>query len=184
MRRLIALFIVLICAALVFLVVRNYTRTAAKEMFVEDLLPSVDLALQKISYTETKDGENQWTLNAKNVLYENESGEATLEQIDLQLFLSEARGGDVLVTSQGGAINRAQKRVELAGDVLIEQPLSSYKIRTQKLTYDAPRKEFSSLLPVQFHAEGFEVSGVGMTFDYQRRHLVLKRDVEAVFHER
>jgi len=181
MRILLGLSLLAVCAFLLVSLFRNYV--GAPESSTVDALLSAeaDFALKRLSYTETQGQQRQWTLEAVNAKYDNDSETARLEDVSLTLFRSDAQGGDLMLSSQSGQFDRSSKLVELQGDVRILQHGTGYLLQTDRLLYDAETRVVYNEQPVQFEAGKLKARGVGLRFDYIQSRLLLQDKVEAVF---
>jgi LPS export ABC transporter protein LptC len=151
----------------------------APESGVAKLPVQVDVSLQKVHYTETKDGAKRWDLSAERADYNKEKDTTTLSKVRLIVDGGDAVG-ELQVTADRAQYHNNTRDVVLEGNV---RGVGSKGIEfsAPRLTYLAARSLLQSADRVHFKDAQLELEGVGMEFQTQTRRLKLIKDVTAVY---
>lgn len=174
-RNLLALAIVAIAVTLTFAVVRNFKGGAPEEL-IESLPRNVDLSLEKINYTETREGKRHWTLVADSAAHTVANGITLIENIHMTFYDEDM--GDVILTAENGEMKADSREVAVRGNVVVRNP-QGYSLYTESLLYREAERMISTEEPVRMVSEKMEVTGVGMRLDVQDHSLVLLSDIQA-----
>ncbi len=175
-RNLLALAILLLAGSLLFVVTRNFRKDVTEEVF-ESIARNVDLSLQKIDYTETRDGVRRWSLQADSAAHNLTEGAARIEDVTLTFYDSRG-GGDVTLTARSGELKTETREVEVSGEVVIRSS-RGYVLYTDHLHYRDAERMVKTDAAVRVVAPGFEVTGTGLQLNVESHALVLLSKVEA-----
>ena len=146
---------------------------------VPKLPVKVDVALQKVHYTENKGGVKRWDLSADRAEYNKESDSTTLSGVRL-VVAGESATGELQVTADRADYKNGTGDVLLSGNVH-GTSASGIDFTTSRVAYAAARSQLETREPVQFRDGGLQLEGVGMEFQTQTRRLKLMKDVSAVY---
>jgi LPS export ABC transporter protein LptC len=174
-RNLLALAILVLAGTLTIVVVRNF-RGAAPEEVIESLPRNVDLSLQEINYTETREGRRRWTLAADSAAHNVGDGITRIENIHMT-FYDEDRG-DMVLTARSGEMKSASHEVTVRDNVVVRSP-QGYALFTDSLRYREADRVIRTDKPVRLVSDKMEVTGIGMRLDIQDRTLALLSNIEA-----
>ncbi|PLX86030.1 MAG: LPS export ABC transporter periplasmic protein LptC [Desulfuromonas sp.] len=175
-RNALALIILCLVAALTFMVARNFQGDLAEE--IVDVLPrDVDLSLKGLSYTETRDGQRRWFLEADSAAYKAEEATARIENIRMTFYGHEELG-DLALTALSGALNRETREVEVQGDVKVRSERGD-AFFTESLRYRESDRILRTDDPVRVVSQNLEVTGKGLRMSVQDRSFVLLSRVKA-----
>lgn len=174
LRRLLATLILVAVLAL-GIVLWRYLQQQDPVQILEALPKQVDLALEKLHYTQNEEGRRSWTLDAEQAEYQRDSGQAKLEAVRLTLY-TDGRFGEVKLSADHGLLDRAARQVEVWGQVVVVTA-SGERLTTERLHYDDRQHLLTTADPVLLTSSRMELKGTGMQVDLVRGRLLLKQDV-------
>ena len=177
LRNLLAAAILVFASILVVMTLRNFQGGGPEEI-LETLPRQADLSLQKIHYTETRDGVRHWTLVADSAAHSVGEGATRLENVRVTFYGAEGVG-DVVMTARRGEFNSDRGEVEAIGDVVIQSP-QGYAIHTERLQYRQQERLIRTEEPVRLESRTMQVTGRGMRFNIDDRKLTLLSTVTAL----
>ncbi|WP_460594684.1 LPS export ABC transporter periplasmic protein LptC [Geomonas sp. Red276] len=146
---------------------------------VAKLPVQVDISLQKVHYTETKEGKKRWDLTADRAEYNKKADTTSLTGVRFAVAGNE-RTGELLVTAQRADYNNSTRDLTLTGEV---HGTSSKGLEffAPSVSYVAARSLIKSEDRVRLVDQGLELEGVGMELLTQSRKLRLLSEVKAVY---
>jgi len=127
---------------------------------------AADLKLDRVHYTETREGVKEWELEAVSAVYYREQNTLALEKVRAT-FYGKNQETYVLV-GEKGRYNTQTKVIEVFGGVKIDSS-SGYQLRTQGLRYEADQRELRTSDPVEMKGPDMQVEGVGMVVELNRQ---------------
>jgi LPS export ABC transporter protein LptC len=127
---------------------------------------AADLKLDRVHYTETREGMKEWELEAASAVYYREQNIIALEKVRAT-FYGKNQESYVLV-GEKGRFNTQTKVIEVYDGVKVDSSLG-YQLRTQSLRYQADQKELSTSDPVEMKGPDIQVEGVGMVVELNRQ---------------
>jgi lipopolysaccharide export system protein LptC len=147
------------------------------------LLPSlpknIDVSLQKIHYTETKDGKKKWDLVADKAEFDKVGDVIRLTGIRLEVALG-GKTGTIVLTSDRGDYFTKSKNVDLVGNVAAKSA-SGMDFTTARASYLAGRSLIRTADPVRFSDGSLKLQGTGMEFYVETKKLKILNNVTADF---
>lgn len=176
-RLVLALAIVLAGVSLIVAVVVKVDHeggTADKPVSMPD---NVDMALQKVHYSEVRDGVTKWDLFADSALLDKKKDNFHLHRVRLVLA-AEKKTGSITLTADEAEYDTQSKDVELVGNVVAKSD-SGLQFTTERASYIASRALIKTSSPVRFTNGNFAVRGIGMEFMTASRDLRIMKDVSA-----
>jgi LPS export ABC transporter protein LptC len=178
-RRLLAILASVTALLVVGTVAVRMHQSGAPAPKVPKLPLKVDVSLQRVHYTETKQGVKRWDLSAQRAEYDKDADRTTLLGVQL-IVAGDASTGDLLVTADRADYNNTTRDVLLVGNVHGRSG-SGVDFSTSRLRYVAARSQLENSEAVRFSNGGMLLEGVGMVFHTQTRRLKLMKDVSAVY---
>ncbi|PLX90414.1 MAG: LPS export ABC transporter periplasmic protein LptC [Desulfuromonas sp.] len=176
LRNLLALLILLSIAALVVSLLRNLPGKGAEEIL--DLLPQqVDLALEKIHYTQTEGGRRSWVLDADSAAVQREEGLISLQNVKM-VFWQTGRYAEVKLAAREGLFDQQNKTVEIWGDVEIMTDLGE-RFSAERIRYEQATRLVTSESRVRLQSPQLDLTGKGLRLDLQTGRMSVLQDVEA-----
>jgi LPS export ABC transporter protein LptC len=176
-RNILALLIIIGVSALIVTVLRNQERLSPGAL-LETVAPEADLALQRIHYTETRDGIRRWTLEADSAKHDVGAGVTRIENIRVAFHPENGQGADMTMTARQGTVRIEQGELSVQGDVVVHSP-DGYAVETESLQYREAERQISTRDPVRLISEGMEMTGTGMILNIQEQTFVLLANVQA-----
>lgn len=157
-------------------------RASAPERKVPKLPLKVDIALQGVHYTETRQGVKRWDLSAQKAEYNKDSDSTTLSGVRLVVF-GNAQIGELTVSAERADYKNATRDVTLSGNVH-GKSTTGMEFSTPSVSFIAAKSQLRTAERVRFSDGGLHLEGVGMEFQTQTRRLKLMKDVTALYQPR
>jgi len=170
--------LILLSAVLLTVYTAERLLSGPAEQIADLIRPEADLTMQTIHYTETRNGERIWSVQADSAEHDLESGKARIEIIRMVVY--DKRNGDIRITAQQGELDLEHRQVRLSGKVVVETGKGQRLLADDLLFVDAERA-VSTDGPVVVVGPDFEISGVGLRYEVDSRRLTLRKQVEAKF---
>jgi len=178
-RRFLAIAASLAALSLVATIAFRMQQAGSPAALIRKLPLQVDVALQKVHFTETRQGVKRWDLSAERAEFNKKTDTSTLTGVRLVLA-GKPPEGELLITADRADYQNASKNVLLTGNVH-GQSGSGMEFSTTRLSYLAAKAQLETGEPVRFKDAGLELEGVGMEFQTQTRRLKLLKDVNALY---
>ena len=170
-----ALASVLVVATIVF----RMQRESSPKLAVRKLPVQVDVSLQKVHFTEVKQGVKRWDLTAERAEYNKATDTSSLSGVKLVIAGGE-KVGELRLSAERADYRNATKDIILSGNVKGEGS-KGIRFSTSRITYVAARSRLETAERVRFSDGELELEGVGMEFQTQTRKVRLLKDVSAVY---
>jgi LPS export ABC transporter protein LptC len=132
------------------------------------------ITLDKVHYTEVKDGAVEWTLEADSANYLQEKG-ITIFTNPKVLFYGKDGSSYTLTGSKGTYMNDSGN-IEVSGDVRVVTG-DGYTLATQSLRYDTASKQISTEEQVRLDTREMLIEGVGLLISVDREGFSVLDDV-------
>lgn len=176
-RLLLAVIIVLAGVSLVATIVLKVSSDKNQPPALPGLPKNVDVSLQKIHYTETRDGVKKWDLLADKAEYDRERDMTRLTGIRM-VVTGEQQAGDITLTADRADYNNKSRDVKLNGRV-VARSASGMEFSSPTAEYVAATGLLRSPDRVRYTDGKMTLEGVGMEMVTGTRNLKLLRDVTA-----
>jgi LPS export ABC transporter protein LptC len=135
---------------------------------------SADLRLDRVHYTETREGVKEWELEATSAVYRKEGDTVILEKIRATFYGRNQESYHLV--GEKGRFNTQTKVIEVYDGVEIDSS-DGYHMRTRSLKYQSDQKEIQTSDPVELEGPTLRVEGVGMVVDLNRERVKILRGV-------
>ncbi len=145
---------------------------------LKQLPKNIDISLQKIHYTDIKDGEKRWTIVADRVEYDKTSDYTYFKQIKMDIFPKGDEKGKISLVADNAAYHNKTGDVEAEGKITASNE-SGMKFETGRLRYDASRSAIRTEDHVRFTDGRIVVEGTGMEFMPKAKTLKILKNVTA-----
>ncbi len=176
-------FVVIAAASYLMVVIAlKYHRLKSPIEMLSDLPKNIDLSLQKVHYTNTKDGVLQWDLLAHKVDYYNNSGVTRFTQAEMVLF-EESGSGKYALVADTADFHKKSGDVKLVGNITATNE-AGLTFSTDHLDYSSSRSLVSTDDPVRLEDTSMTVVGNGMELSLDTRKLRVLHNVTAVIRAR
>jgi LPS export ABC transporter protein LptC len=133
-----------------------------------------DLKLDRVHYTETREGEKEWELEATSAQYFKEESTILFDKVKATFFAKE--GQTYTLVGEKGKFNPQTKEMELFDGIQL-QSSDGYQMRTRSLKYQAGKRELSTADAVEIEGPQLRVEGIGLIVDLDRQRLQVLRQV-------
>lgn len=176
-RQLLAFFIVVATLSIVAAIVLKVYGDKERAELLRQLPKNIDVSLQKIHYTETRDGVKKWDLLADKAEYEKARDLTHLTGIRL-VVAGDRATGDITLTADRAEYHNTSRDVRLIGNV-VAKSVSGMEFVTDSAAYIAARSMIKTPDRVRFADKTLKVEGVGMEFMPETKNVRILNDVTA-----
>lgn len=135
---------------------------------------SADLKLDRVHYTETREGVKEWELEATSAQYFKEENTILFDKVKATFFGKE--GQAYILVGEKGRFNTTTKAMELFDGIKLESS-DGYQMRTRSLKYQAGKREFRTSDAVEIKGPQIRVEGIGLIVDLNRQRMKVLRRV-------
>ena len=180
MRRLRSFLGLIILASLCgvgFLAWYTISPPGGKKISTGEPASAADLKLDRLRYTETREGVKEWELEAASAQYFKEEESVVFEKVRAAFF-----GKNEQVYSlegEKGRLNTQTRAVEAFGGVKLETS-DGYRLETASLRYQADKRELSTGDPVEMRGPQGTIKGTGLIVHLDRQQVKILRQVTVV----
>jgi lipopolysaccharide export system protein LptC len=147
------------------------------------ILPqAADAGLREFSFVESKDGQVDWKIHAKNAQVFDAESKAVLN--DVQVTLVDTQGVQMTVEGDDGIINTSSKDFVLSkrsGDLALVFR-DGYTIYTPRVSWVNTERRFWTDEPVRITGPSMQVTGQGMDALLTTREMRIRRDARVEVH--
>jgi LPS export ABC transporter protein LptC len=151
-----------------------------KKAPVKEPAIAADLQLNRVKYTETREGIKEWELEAASVRYFGDENTLFFEQVKATFFGKNQE--TYVLVGKRGKINTQTKALEVFDGVKLDSS-DGYQMQTQSLKYQAERRELMTSDPVEMSGPQLRVQGTGLIVELNRQRMkVLKQVTTTFFH--
>ncbi len=159
------------------IVLKTHQSKGPVEM-LKQLPKNIDISLQKIHYTDTKDGEKRWDLVADKVEYDRNVDYTYLKNVRMEIFPKGKDSGKVTLVAERATYHNKTGDVEVAGRVKADND-AGMRLETDHLSFDSSRSMIYTRDRVKFTDHGLIVEGTGMEFMLKAKSVRVLNDVTA-----
>jgi len=140
----------------------------------KELTTSADLKLDRVRYTETREGVMEWELEATSAQYFKEESTVFLDKVKATFF---GKNGETYVlVGEKGKFNTQTKAIEVFNGVTLSSS-DGYQMRTRSLKYMAEKKELSTSDRIEITGPQLRVEGIGLIVELDRQQMKVLRQV-------
>ena len=139
---------------------------------------AADLKLDRVHYTETREGVKEWELEAASAVYFKGENAVLLEKVR-GTFYGKGQETYILVGAKG-RFNTQTKVIEVFDGVKIDSS-DGYHLRTRSLKYQSEQRELHTSDPVEMDGPDLEVKGVGMVVELKQQRVKILGGVTSTF---
>jgi LPS export ABC transporter protein LptC len=177
-RRVLAVIVFLVTAYITVKIVNYYHNLKPPADKLVDLPKNIDLSLQKVHYTNTKDGTLQYDLVAERVESDNDLGMIRLTTVQMTLN-GNGKSGKYLLKADTADYHRKTGDIKLVGNVVAANE-SGMKFTTGHVEYFAARSLITTNDRVKVSDGNFTLDGTGMEIRVDTKQVHVLRDITAV----
>jgi len=181
-KQVLAFVVIAAASYLTVVIALKYHRLKSPAEMLSDLPKNIDLSMQKVHYTNTKDGILQWDLLARKVDYYNSTGVIKFSQPEMVLF-GKGGSGKYTLLADTADYHKKSGDVKLVGNVKASNE-SGMTFSTGHLDYFASRSLVSTDDRVHLEDISLTVDGTGMELKLDTKKLRVLHNVTAVIRTR
>jgi len=178
-RQLLALLVVAGSLSLAAVIVMKIYQGRETKELLRNLPKNIDVSLQKIHFTETKEGIKKWDLVADKADYDKKREITHLSGIHL-VIAGDGTTGDITLTAPRADYHNITRDVTLDGKV-VAKSASGMEFTTNGASYIAARSVILTSSRVKFTDGKLILEGVGMEFVPETKNVRLLNSVTAHF---
>jgi LPS export ABC transporter protein LptC len=120
---------------------------------------AADLKLDRLRYTETREGVKEWELEAYSAQYFKEEGTVVFEKITATFFGKNQE--TYFLEGEKGRLNTKTKAIEAFDGVKLKSS-GGYQMATRSLCYRADKRELSTADAVEMNGPAGTITGIGL----------------------
>ncbi|MBI5892929.1 MAG: LPS export ABC transporter periplasmic protein LptC [Deltaproteobacteria bacterium] len=155
----------------------NYQIQKSAKNISQKTSSNADVVVNNVHYTEDKDGNKQWELEALKAQYFKEGDVTIFENVNLTLY---AKNGKVyVIKGKNGKLMNETKDVEVNGNVTVTSE-DGYKLNTESLKYAASGKQITTNDKVSLTGPRMDVDGIGLLIDMNKETVSVLKNARAV----
>jgi LPS export ABC transporter protein LptC len=158
----------------------NRTGSGGNDRPTVSLSGQASMAIGKIYQTATRDGIQEWNLEAQSAEFFKEKKEAHLKQLSVTFFMKDQR--KVYLTADRGILNTDTNDIAVAGHVIVKD--DALRLETEKLNYDHQRRIIAAPVPVKITGDGLNLAAQSMVLDLNTSRARLDGNVEGTYSEK
>jgi LPS export ABC transporter protein LptC len=151
--------------------------TQDPEALLDLVHKDADMQLDKIRQTASKNGIQEWRLEAESAVLKGKAMRLTRPEVEF--FMQD--GDNVHLTAEQGVIYTDSSRMQISGRVAART--SRYRFNTQALFYDPEAKRLQADTPVQLSGQAFALQAASMAMDLRTNITYFEGGVEGTFFE-
>ncbi len=175
-RQLLALFVIVTSLSIAAAIAVKLYRSRETADMLRKLPKNIEISLQKIHFTETRDGVKKWDLVADKADYDKKLEVTHLSGVRL-VVTGDRSTGEITLTAPRADFHNTTKDVRLDGDV-VAKSASGMEFTTSNVSYVAARSLIKTSSPVKFSDGKLTLEGVGMEFKPETKNVrILNRVV-------
>ncbi|MBI5287296.1 MAG: LPS export ABC transporter periplasmic protein LptC [Deltaproteobacteria bacterium] len=177
-RFFLSLFLLFAFGAMAISLVINSTKVQKGVSGVKDVVPpKADVTLDRIHYTETRDSQKAWELEAASARYFKEKDITIFDKVKVIFYSKEGR--TYTMEAREGMLVNSTKEVEVKGEVIVTSD-DGYQLKTDSMRVSSNGKQFSTNDRIVLKGPRIELEGVGVLIDTQVERLSVLGEVKTV----
>jgi LPS export ABC transporter protein LptC len=145
---------------------------------LKQLPKNIDISLQKIHYTDIKDGKKRWVIVADGVEYDKTTNYTYFKKVKMDIFPKGEEKGKISLVADRAAYHNKTGDVEAEGKIVASNE-GGMKFETGRLFYDSSRSMILTGDHVRFADGSLVVEGTGMEFMPKAKTLKVLKNVTA-----
>lgn len=136
-----------------------------------------DISVSQLDYSQLRDGETAWRLQADQGGVTLETGLSSLKEVRLKVFDVEPFGR-VEASAEKGFWNRADGEIQLQGNVVV-QTEQGHSLASEELSWHTVEQKVRSARPVVIRSPQWSVRGDALQADLEQRSITITGHVQA-----
>jgi LPS export ABC transporter protein LptC len=177
LRIVLAVFILFVIG-FVTIVYVNYRKLIENpEKLITKLKPGVDMTIDDIHQTATRNGRTEWQLDASSAHYIDAEKKVRLDNIGMIFFLENQQ--EIRLTADSGTLETESQNVSVKGRVKLSS--QEAELTAEELFYGHEKRFISTDTPVRITGDVFQLNADSMVLDLEKGKAVLRGNVQATF---
>ncbi len=166
--------LILVSIVAVFL---NYRFMSDESDFLDSPVDKPTISLDKVQHVATKDGVQQWSLDASVVNYYQNKKKAVFKELSVLLFSD--KNDSTKLTSLTGELNTENNNIIASGNVIVAN--GTYILKTEKLHFNNEKRIINSFVPVKIIKGESELTSDKMESNLGTGITILEGNVKGIF---
>jgi len=154
---------------------------ARKNSSVQTPAAAADVKLDRLRYTETREGVKEWELEAASAQYFKEEGTVVFDKVKATFFGKHQE--TYKLEGEKGKLNTQTKAIEAFDGVRLESS-DGYRLDTRTLCYLAEKRELSTPDPVEITGPQGKITGTGLAVDLEHQKMRILSRVTTILNSR
>jgi len=150
------------------------------EKILSSIKDKANISIGKIHQTSTKNGREEWNLEASSASYLNKEKKAVFQNPSLVFFPKEEH--ILYLKANQGVLKTDSNDIEVSGNVVVKN--KDYILETESLFYENSNHIFSTGSPVKITGSDFHFTADSISFDLNSNKTILKGNVSAIFSQK
>lgn len=168
-------FIIIIITGIIITIFMEYRSLFNKSAkIISQLSEGATISLGKIHQVSTKNGEEEWMLDADSANYINNKKQAVLNSLEVVFFLKNNK--KVFLKADEGILHTELKDIEVKGNVIVKN--QDYRIDTKRLKYINKTQTITSKVPVKISGDSLFFAADSMLIDLGSNKAYLEGNVK------
>jgi LPS export ABC transporter protein LptC len=159
---------------------RTLTPVQGKKVPLQEPASAADLQLNRMKYTETREGIKEWELEAGSVRYFQDEKMVFLEGVKATFFGKNQE--TYVLIGERGKFNTQTKAIEVFDGVKIDSS-DGYQMQTRSLRYQAEKRELRTSDPVEMSGPQLRIQGTGLVVELDHQRMKILKQVTTTFYE-
>jgi len=159
---------------------RTLAPLPGKNVPLQEPASAADLQLNRMKYTETREGIKEWELEAASVRYFQDEKLLFLEKVKATFFGKNQE--TYVLVGERGKFNTQTKAIEIFDGVKIDSS-DGYQMQTRSLKYQAEKRELRTSDPVEISGPQLRIQGTGLIVELDHQRVRILKQVTTTFYE-
>ncbi|MFZ0611250.1 MAG: LPS export ABC transporter periplasmic protein LptC [Desulfobacterales bacterium] len=149
------------------------------EKIIAAIQPGVDMAIDDVHQTATRDGKKEWQLDAATAHYLEAEKKVRLDRLAMTFFLDGQP--PIHLTADNGVLETETRNVLVTGHVVLKNEDS--QLLADALDYRHETQFLSVQTPVEIIGDGYHLDADSMSLELDKKRAVFKGNVKGTFSE-
>jgi LPS export ABC transporter protein LptC len=147
-----------------------------EDNFLSDINSNVNISLNKVHQTSTRNGVMEWSLDATSANYLTKEKHANLKDLSVTFYLKDKT--EVNLTANQGILKTDSNDIEVKGNVVVKH--KGYNLKTEKLSYKDNDHMMLSQAPVKITGDSLVLTADSMSLNLKNKETLLQGKVEGI----
>lgn len=158
---------------------RTLAPLPGKNVPLQEPASAADLQLNRMKYTETREGIKEWEVEAASVRYFQDENMLFLEKVKATFFGKNQE--TYVLEGERGKFNTQTKTIEVFDGVKIDSS-DGYQVQTRSLKYQAEKRELRTSDPVEMSGPQLRIQGTGLVVELDHQRMRILKQVTTTFY--